>query len=92
LVVCTLVCHLIIPGCRSLKEKRSQIKPFISRLHREFNISIAEIEKQDIWDETVIACACVSSQHQFAEKSLSQVLAFMEKYWKDLQIVEHHME
>ena len=92
MVICTLVCHLIIPGCRSLKEKRSQIKPLIARLHREFFVSVAEIDKQDIWDEAVIACVLVNNKHQFAEKIISQVLDFIEHYWKNLQISDHHIE
>jgi len=37
-----------LPDCHSLKEKRGQIKPVIARLHREFNISVAEVADQDL--------------------------------------------
>ena len=56
-----LTLHLHIPGCKSLKEKRSQLKPLLSRLHKEFNISVAEMDAHDVWQSTVIACAVVGN-------------------------------
>jgi uncharacterized protein YlxP (DUF503 family) len=83
---------LRIPGCRSLKEKRSHLKPLVNRLHREFNVSVAEIDRQDIWDEIVIGCAMVSSQRVFAEKYMQQVVAFIESNWNDLQLIDFKIE
>ncbi len=45
--IATLTIHLHLPICSSLKEKRGRIKPLIARLHREFNISVAEMDLQD---------------------------------------------
>jgi len=39
----TLTFHLHLPGCASLKEKRSRLKPLLARLHRQFNVSTAEM-------------------------------------------------
>jgi uncharacterized protein YlxP (DUF503 family) len=36
-----LTLEIQLPGCKSLKEKRSRLKPLIARLHREFNVSVA---------------------------------------------------
>ncbi len=92
MVICTLVCNLRLPGCRSLKEKRSHLKPLLNRLHREFNVSAAEIDRQDIWDESVIACALVGNQHAFLEKCMQQIVDYIEKQWNDLQVVDFHIE
>jgi uncharacterized protein YlxP (DUF503 family) len=54
-----LTLHFHLPGCASLKEKRSRIKPILARLHREFNVSAAELARQDAWQEAVLACALV---------------------------------
>jgi hypothetical protein len=56
-MIATLTIHLHLPGCASLKEKRGRIKPLIARLHREFNVSVAEMGLQDKWQEAVIVCA-----------------------------------
>ena len=92
MVICTLVCNLHLDSCHSLKEKRSRIKPLFSRLHREFNVLATEVDRQDIWDESVIACAMIINQHAFGESCMQQVVDFIEKQWNDLQIVNVKIE
>ncbi len=87
-----LTLHLQLPGVSSLKEKRSRIKPLLARLHKEFNVSAAEVDRQDAWQETVIACTLVSNDHGYTQRALQQVLAFTERTWPDLLIIEHHIE
>jgi uncharacterized protein len=86
----TLFIH--IPGCKSLKEKRSRIKPLISRLHREFNISVAEVENLDSWHESTIACSIVSNENGFNQRGLQKVVDYCENYFPDLPIVNHRIE
>lgn len=88
--ILTLVIYL--PECKSLKQKRSLIKPIISRLHREFNVSVAEIGNQDLLKSTVVALALISSDHNYTQSALQSALRFTEKTWPDLPISEHHIE
>jgi uncharacterized protein YlxP (DUF503 family) len=46
MIIGILTLQVQIPGCKSLKEKRSRLKPLIARLHREFNISVSELAQQ----------------------------------------------
>jgi uncharacterized protein len=87
-----LTLYLHIPGCASLKEKRSRLKPFLARLHREFNISVAEIDRQDAWHETVVACALVSSDAGHTQRSLQQIVHWVENSWPDFDLVDDHIE
>ena len=87
-----LILQLHIPGCTSLKEKRSRLKPLLARLHREFNISTCEMDHQDAWQEAVIACALVSSDAQFARKSLHRVADWVESSWPDVTVVDDHLD
>lgn len=87
-----LTLQLQLPGCKSLKEKRSRLKPLISRLHREFNISVAELSHQDIWDESTIGCVMISNDHQFSESSLQTVIHWLNKNWPDVSLVDDHIE
>jgi uncharacterized protein len=87
-----LTLYLHIPGCTSLKEKRSRLKPFLARLHREFNISVAEIDRQDAWHETVVACALVSNDAGHTQRSLQQIVHWVENSWPDLDLVDDHIE
>jgi uncharacterized protein YlxP (DUF503 family) len=87
-----LTIQLELPGCKSLKEKRSRIKPLITRLHREFNISVAELAKLDSWDEATLGCAVISNDHRFSESSLQSVVHWLAKNWPDATLVDDHIE
>jgi len=91
-MICVLECRFILPGCVSLKEKRSQVKPLINRLQREFRLSVSEIDLQDVHDQAVIGCALISTNRAFMEKYMQQVVAFIERYWKNLQLVSYKTE
>ena len=87
-----LTLHLHLPGCASLKEKRGKIKPLITRLHREFNLAAAELELQDVWQDTVIGCVTLSSDTVQNQRLLQQVVDFTERSWPDLPIVDYRIE
>jgi hypothetical protein len=84
--------RLEIPGCMSLKEKRSRLKPLLIRLHREFNVSIAEIGCLDTWQEAFVGCVMVSNNTAFTQRALEQVVGWVENSWPDLQIIDHQIE
>lgn len=88
----TLTIHLHLPTCSSLKEKRGRIRPLIARLHREFNISVAEMDLQDKWQEAVIACAMVGNDAAQLQRSLQTVTKWVEANWPDGQIVDQKLE
>jgi hypothetical protein len=87
-----LTLELQIPGCTSLKEKRSRLKPLLSRLHRQFNISTAEVDHQDAWQSAVIACATVSNDPAHNQRLLQQVVHWMEDNWPDIEIMDDKIE
>lgn len=87
-----LTIHLHLPTCASLKEKRGRIKPFISRLHREFNLSVAEMDLQDQWDEAVIACAMIGNDHAFLQSALQNVSKWVEANWTDGDVITQKVE
>ena len=65
--------ELRIEHAHSLKEKRHVVKSLKDRLRNKFNISVAEIDDQDLHNSAVIAAAAVSSSRDFAEKVLRSV-------------------
>jgi uncharacterized protein YlxP (DUF503 family) len=87
-----LTLHLRLPGCSSLKEKRSRIKPLLARLHREFNISAAEVDLLDKWQETLIACAVVSNDARQNQRLLQQIIDWVERDWPDVDVIAEQME
>ena len=87
-----LTLHLHLPGCASLKEKRGRIKPLLARLHRQFNVSAAEMELQDKWQETVIACGMVGNDRVHLEQSLQTIVHWAEGNWPDMQMMDEKIE
>ena len=91
-MLATLTIHLHLPACSSLKEKRGRIKPLIARLHREFNISVAEIDLQDKWQEAVISCVMIGNDHGFLQSALQEVAKWVERNWPDGDVIEVKVE
>jgi uncharacterized protein YlxP (DUF503 family) len=91
-MLATLIFHLHLPLCTSLKEKRGRIKPLISRLHREFNVSVAEMDLQDKWDESVIACAMINSDKVTLGQSMQTVAKWVESNWTDGDVWDTKIE
>ena len=91
-MLATLTIYLHLPACASLKEKRGRLKPLISRLHREFNISVAEMDLQDKWQEAVIACAMVNSDAVTLQQSMQSVAKWVEANWTDGDVIEVKIE
>ncbi len=91
-MLATLTIHLHLPACASLKEKRARIKPLIARLHREFNVSAAEMDLNDHWQEAVIVCAIVGNNAAQLQRSLQSVAKWVEANWEDGQIIDEKIE
>jgi uncharacterized protein YlxP (DUF503 family) len=91
-MIATLTFHLHLPTCASLKEKRGRIKPLISRLHREFNVSVAEMDLQDKWQEAVIVCAMVGNDHAFLQSALGTAAKWVEGHWTNGDVWDTKIE
>ena len=87
-----LTFHLHLPGCTSLKEKRGRLKPLLNQLHKKFNISVAEMERQDMWQESVIACALVNSDGKQIQRSLQAVAKWVKSNWTDGDVIDERVE
>jgi hypothetical protein len=84
--------QILLLGCASLKEKRSRVKPLLARLHREFNISVAEVDSLDDWDQSWLACALVSNDAAYTQRALQNVIRWVEHNWPDVSLADTHIE
>lgn len=75
--VCTL--YFTAEWVNSLKEKRMVVKHIVEKAGHKFNISIAEVDRQDVHRSIVIGFACVSNETVHAEKMMNNVIDFIEK-------------
>lgn len=72
-VVGVITWQLSIPGCRSLKEKRSVVRSLRDRIRHRFNVSVAETAHQDVWSRAELSVAVVTGERAFAERVLDKV-------------------
>jgi hypothetical protein len=70
--------YLTAEWVTSLKEKRMVVKSIIERAKHKFNISIAEVDKQDIHRSIVIGFACVSNEVNHVREMMDTVADFIE--------------
>ncbi len=61
---------LHLEGCHSLKDKRSILQSLKAELRRALNVSVAEVEHQDLWQRAGLACAAVGSDRRVVEEIL----------------------
>lgn len=68
-----LILELRLDEAHSLKDKRHFVKSLKDRLRAKFNVSVAEIDYQDLWQRGLVAVATVSSDKAYAEQLLQNV-------------------
>jgi uncharacterized protein YlxP (DUF503 family) len=73
-----LTLEIHIPDARSLKDKRQVIRSLKDRLRAHFNVAVAELEHQDVWQRAVIGVVTISSDTRHLEQSLQAILAASE--------------
>jgi uncharacterized protein len=72
MVVVSMTWELSLPGCGSLKEKRSVVRSLRDRLRKRFNVSVAETGMQDVRDRAVLTIALVATDGRMAESVLDR--------------------
>jgi uncharacterized protein len=65
--------ELRLDESHSLKDKRHFVKSLKDRLRAKFNVAVAEIDYQDLWQRALIACVTVSPEQGHAEQVLQAV-------------------
>jgi uncharacterized protein len=72
MVVGILRLTLYVPGASSLKDKRQVLRKVIDRLRARFNVSVAEVGENDIWQRAVVGIAAISNDHSFVNEVLDK--------------------
>jgi len=70
--LCTV--ELFIADSQSLKDKRQVLLSMKDRLQHKFNLSVAEVDGQDLWQKAVLALACIANDGRYVNQVLDQAL------------------
>lgn len=88
--VCKLKLHL--PANQSLKGKRQVVKSITDRVKNKFNVSIAEVEDQDLWQIATLGICCVSNSAQHVNQMLSAVVDFVTQARLEEEVLDYEIE
>ncbi len=82
-----MILDVHLPGSRSLKEKRSVLRPMLERLQRRFGVSVAEVSHQDLWQRAGLGVAVVSGSGSVLTQLLDDVERFV---WAqpDIEVID----
>lgn len=84
--------ELSLAGCRSLKDKRQILRSAIERTRNRFQVAIAEVEDQDLWQRAVVGIAAVSGSGRHAAEVVEAAIRYIESAHPECDIVAHDIE
>ena len=87
--VAALRIELYLRECRSLKTKRSLVKPIVEGLRRRHRVSVSEVDHQNAWQRTTIGVAAVAPTHAHLVEVLAEVERFV---WSFPEVEVLHIE
>ncbi|EDP75876.1 DUF503 domain-containing protein [Hydrogenivirga sp. 128-5-R1-1] len=84
MLVGVLVIELFIPDSGSLKGKRKEVKSIKDRLRSNFNVSVSEIDNQELWQRSSIGVAIAGSDASHLRETMDRIESFVERNWAHL--------
>ncbi len=68
---------IFIPASRSLKAKRQVVRSLVANVQNKFNVSVAEVDYQDLWQRSALGVSCVAESPGHCRKVLQEVEKMM---------------
>ncbi|MCK4512783.1 DUF503 domain-containing protein [bacterium] len=87
----TLEIVLLIRESHSLKSRRRVVKSLIDRIRSRFNVSVADIGDQNLWQKVVLGVAVVANDGRYVNQVLSKVLDLVSSDLR-AEIIDQSME
>ena len=84
--------NLRIPENMDLTGKRQVLKSIISRVRNKFDVAVAEVDDNDMWQLAAIGFCCISNNKRHSNEVLSKVVSFIENSRFDVEILDYSIE
>jgi len=84
--------ELRLPGNLSLKGKRRVLNSIITRIRSRFNVSVAEVDDQELWQLATIGICCVSNNSRYINEVLSRVVDLITDGRFEVEILDYEIE
>lgn len=92
MIIGALRVRLRLPENQSLKGKRQVVKSITTRVRNKFNVSIAEVEDQGLWQLATLGISCVSNTTRHTNEVLSKVMDFINGIRGDAEVLDYEIE
>ena len=73
MVIGVLSLEFFLPACRSLKDKRRILLSFKDRIRGRFNVAVAEVDFQDVWQRALMSVVTLSSDRKVVDQTLQRI-------------------
>jgi len=84
--------ELRLPENLSLKGKRRVLKSITTRVKSKFNVSVAEVDDQELWQLATLGICCVSNNSRYTNEVLSKVMDFIVDSRFEVEILNYEIE
>ena len=81
MVVGTLKVDFFVHENQSLKGKRKIVKSMVDRVKNKFNVSVAEVGSNDMWQKIELGVSAVGNDRRHIDSSLGNVLGYLESLY-----------
>lgn len=85
------VIELYLPYRHSLKDKRRILQSIKAKIKNKFNVAIAEIGEQDVWQKAIIGVTSLSNDSRKVNEVLDKVVALISAT-PEAEIVHYELE
>lgn len=79
MIIGLIRCECVVYNCQSLKDKRSVVKSVLQRIRNTCNVSVGEVDHQDVWQRTALAFTAVGSSRVAVERELRRALSVIDQ-------------
>jgi uncharacterized protein len=92
MVIASCTIRLGVYSALSLKDKRQIVKSILARLPRQFNVAVAEVDHQDVWQTAVISLVTVGNDAAHLQSTLEHAVAWLAQQRPDVPIEDYVIE
>lgn len=82
---------LFLPALNSLKTKRQILQSIKSQLRNNFNVSVSEVDDNDLWQRASIGISCVANSKKLCLEQLQLIFEFVAKF-KEVEIINKEQQ
>lgn len=83
---CYIEIKIDIPFAQNLKDKRRVLTSIISRISKKYNVSISEIDFNDVWKSAKLGMAIVAQNGRIFDSMIDNILEFVESSYPEIRV------